>query len=153
MEVSRRDRSDRPRSALMRIIGNGLLSTRSPKIKVALSTIAVLGLAIAVLLVPKIRAARAEARSRPFVSLFGHGSSNHMTYHLTIGGTPTPALEQEIVSILLALEDSLRRVAETGNEAGVRIHTCLYIHAPSSLRDRLASSAETIHGLDTVVRD
>lgn len=128
-------------------------SIRSSKIKRVLLTISALGIVAGVLLAPTIRAAREEARSRPFVSLFGHGSANHMTYRLSVSGKATLELEQESEIALRRLAECLSTDVETGNEVGMRIHTCLYLHAPSSLRDQLASLAEMIPGLDHIVID
>lgn len=127
------------------------LIARNLRITVALLTVATVGLVVGVLLVPKIQAAREEARNRPHVSLWGHGSSNHFTYHLAVSGVPTIEVEQKSAAALRGLETSIRSYAEAGEQHGVRIYTSLYIHAPPELRDQLAALAETIPGLDGVV--
>ncbi len=86
----------------------------------------------------------------PHVTLFGHGSSNHMTYHLWITGKPTLALEQDSASVLLGLTKHMRTHVDIGKGAKMRIHNYLYIHAPFQFRERLASLAETIPRLDGI---
>lgn len=130
-----------------------LTSTRSFKCKLLLALVTIVGLVAGIWLIPQIQAAREEARNRPFVSVVGHGSSNHKTYHLSASGKPTPELDRQISSVLRDLVQRLKADSQTHRESGQRIVTGLYLHAPTLLTDSLAPLTDLDVGLDNITID
>src|SRR5258706_10621427 len=123
------------------------MSTRTSKTKAIVLLATILGTVAGFWLVPRIQAAREEARNRPYVTLFGHGSANHMTYHLHAGGKPSLELAQEIRSTLHNFVQRLRARKEADMlPVGFRIHTCLYLHAPTYFNNSLAPLADMAVG-------
>ena len=127
-----------------------LTSTRTSKWKVLLALVTILGLGASIWFIPQIQAAREEARNRPFVSVVGHGSSNHKTYHLSASGKSTPELDRRISSVLRDLVERLKADSQTHQQSGHRIFTGLYVHAPTLLTDSLAPLTDLDVGLDSI---